>query len=147
MVSFDDDNDQEILREALVTSQLRVEKETTDSSKEVLYNDGATPLFTAIEETKWADALDLLEVVPEQASIWVTSTGTENTTFGWSLWRRLPIHEVCILKSSLSVASHFFSHGRVRFFSLGMSSTSASLVSSGSLESSPFLCGSYDTVW
>jgi hypothetical protein len=96
MVSFDDDNDQEILREALVSSQLRVEKETSDSSKEVLDNDGATPLFTAIEETKWADALDLLDVVPEQASIWVTSTGTENTTFGWSLWRRLPIHEVCI---------------------------------------------------
>jgi hypothetical protein len=111
MVSFEDDNDQEILREALVTSQLRVEKETTDSSKEVLYNDGATPLFTAIEETKWADALDLLDVVPEQASIWVTSTGTENTTFGWSLWRRLPIHEVCILKGSLSVEIHFVSHG------------------------------------
>ena len=47
MVSLDDDNDQEILREALVSSQLRVEKEASDSSKEVLYNDGATPLFTS----------------------------------------------------------------------------------------------------
>jgi len=27
----------------------------------------------------------------------VRSTGTENTTFNWSDWRRLPIHEVRIV--------------------------------------------------
>ena len=88
--------DEDILQAALAESQRRTEHNHSAQSgtTEVLYNDGATPLFTAIEETKWTEALDLIEVVPEQASIWVASTGTENTTFGWSLWRRLPIHEV-----------------------------------------------------
>lgn len=62
--------------------------------KEVLYKDGATPLFLAIEETDWRDALDIAEAFPEQVRTWVRSTGTENTTFEWSMWRRLPIHEV-----------------------------------------------------
>ena len=62
--------------------------------REVLYNDGATALFLAIEETDWRDALDISEANPEQVRTWVRSTGTENTTFEWSMWRRLPIHEV-----------------------------------------------------
>ena len=89
-------DDEELLQAALAASQRRMESHEASKSgaTEVLYNDGATPLFNAIKETKWTEAMDLLEVVPEQASIWVASTGTENTTFGWSLWRRLPIHEV-----------------------------------------------------
>jgi hypothetical protein len=61
---------------------------------EVLYSEGATPLFLAIEETDWRQALDIAEAHPEQVRTWVRSTGTENTTFTWSMWRRLPIHEV-----------------------------------------------------
>jgi hypothetical protein len=89
-----EEDDGEALQAALAASQLATNSSTSCGKNEVLYNDGATPLFTAIEETKWAEALDLLDVVPEQAATWVKSTGTENTTFGWSLWRRLPIHEV-----------------------------------------------------
>jgi hypothetical protein len=62
--------------------------------KEVLYSGGATALFLAIEETEWRDALDIAEAKPDQVQTWVRSTGTENTTFEWSMWRRLPIHEV-----------------------------------------------------
>jgi len=62
--------------------------------KEVLHSEGATPLFLAIEETDWRQALDLAEDSPEQVRTWVRSAGTENTTFTWSMWRRLPVHEV-----------------------------------------------------
>lgn len=68
---------------------------------ELLYKDGATPLFLAIEDTNWREALDIAEASPKQIRTWVRSTGTENTTFDWALWRRLPIHEVssryCVL--------------------------------------------------
>lgn len=64
--------------------------------KETIYSDGATPLFLAIEETDWRRALDIAEEFPDQVRTWVRSTGTENTTFAWSMWRRLPIHEVCV---------------------------------------------------
>jgi len=90
----DDADDEEVLQATLAASQIQTEVNPARAANEVLYKDGATPLFAAIEETKWSEALDLLEVDPEQASTWVMSTGTENTTFGWSLWRRLPIHEV-----------------------------------------------------
>ena len=63
-------------------------------SKEVTYGDGATPLFMAIEDTEWRDALAIAQKNPDQVTTWVRSTGTENTTFEWSMWRRLPIHEV-----------------------------------------------------
>lgn len=56
---------------------------------------GATPLFKAIEEVNWREALRITEESPSQVSTWVKSTGTQNTTFDWSLWRRLPIHEAC----------------------------------------------------
>jgi hypothetical protein len=62
--------------------------------KEVLHSEGATPLFLAIEETDWRHALDIAEEHPEQVRTWVRSAGTENTTFTWSMWRRLPVHEV-----------------------------------------------------
>ena len=65
--------------------------------QEVLYQDGATPLFKAIEEVKWRDALRITKESPYQVFTWVRSTGTQNTTFDWSLWRRLPLHEVCSL--------------------------------------------------
>jgi hypothetical protein len=108
-------NDEDILQAALAESQLllRAEQEAQalqgqqqqqqqqeqkgDSKsgvKEVLYKDGATPLFKAIEECRWTEAFALLESRPDEVCTWVSSTGTENTTFGWSLWRRLPIHEV-----------------------------------------------------
>jgi hypothetical protein len=67
---------------------------TTYPEEEVLRSNGATPLYLAIEDTRWGDALDIAEKSPEQIRMWVRSTGTENTTFDWSLWRRLPIHEV-----------------------------------------------------
>lgn len=69
-------------------------EETETKELEVLYSEGATKLFSAIEETDWRQALDLTESHPEQVRTWVRSTGTENTTFAWSMWRRLPIHEV-----------------------------------------------------
>ncbi len=31
---------------------------------------------------------------PSEARTWVISSGTENTIFSWSVWRRLPLHEV-----------------------------------------------------
>ena len=113
----EDKNDEDILQAALAESQLlmraeqeaqafqsesqqqQAQTEKADAksvAREVLYKDGATPLFNAIEESRWTEALGLLESKPEEVSIWVSSTGTENTTFGWSLWRRLPIHEVSL---------------------------------------------------
>ena len=68
---------------------------------EVLYQMGATPLFKAIEEVNWREALRITEESPSQVSTWVKSTGTQNTTFDWSLWRRLPLHEVSVLSSCL----------------------------------------------
>jgi hypothetical protein len=59
----------------------------------VFYNDGATELFKCIEEGLWDRASKLLQSHSEQASIWVISTGTVDTTFNWSKWKRLPLHE------------------------------------------------------
>mmetsp|Transcript_8792 Transcript_8792/g.9726 ORF Transcript_8792/g.9726 Transcript_8792/m.9726 type:complete len:455 (+) Transcript_8792:22-1386(+) len=94
---YNDDtgDDADVLQAALAAAQLTVGSQEDTNSNEVLYNQGATPLYAAIEETRWSDALELLEMVPEQARAWVKSTGTEKTTFGWSLWKRLPIHEAC----------------------------------------------------
>jgi hypothetical protein len=79
----------------------------SDEETEVLYNNGATPLFLAVEETDWREALDIAEAYPEQVRTWVRSTGTENTTFEWSMWRRLPIHEVsAILCIEIPAANH-----------------------------------------
>jgi len=61
---------------------------------EVSYQVSATELFLAIEEMEWRDAYDIIESDPNQVQTWVRSTGTANTTFNWSEWRRLPIHEV-----------------------------------------------------
>ena len=36
-----------------------------------------------------------IEYNPSEAKVWVISSGTENTVFSWSVWRRLPLHEVC----------------------------------------------------
>lgn len=48
--------------------------------------EGATPLFLAVEAKKWHDALDILENDTfSQASTWVYSDS----------WRRLPLHEAC----------------------------------------------------
>jgi hypothetical protein len=61
----------------------------------VLYNEGATPLFKAIEEQDWKEVERICADEPHQAAIWVVSTGTVQTTFNWSLWKRLPVHELC----------------------------------------------------
>jgi hypothetical protein len=63
------------------------------SKDAILYNEGATELFKCIEEGMWDRATKLLQSNPEQASIWIISTGTVNTTFNWSKWTRLPLHE------------------------------------------------------
>jgi len=75
----------------------QVQREETEEEKvsEVYYNDGATELFLALEDTDWRRALQIIDGMPEQAAVWVISTGTVETTFGWSLWRRLPLHEAC----------------------------------------------------
>ena len=59
----------------------------------VLYTNGATELFKCIEEGMWERGTEILHSHPEQASIWILSTGTMNTTFNWSKWKRLPLHE------------------------------------------------------
>ena len=77
------------------TSASHATVEAENLHLEVLYQDGATPLFCALEDTQWAQALELIDEVPSEVSTWVKSTGTtKETTFGWSVWRRLPIHEV-----------------------------------------------------
>ena len=58
------------------------------------YHGGCTDLFRAIEEMEWKDALNIARTSPEQVKTWIRSVGTENTTFDWSKFRRLPIHEV-----------------------------------------------------
>ena len=81
---------------SLVASNSQVDTDLTNSKNDdVLYSQGATLLFTACEETRWTDALDLIEHQPQMITQFVKSTGTANTTFGWALWRRLPIHEAC----------------------------------------------------
>ena len=73
------------------------EQDNTTTVLEVVYNDSPTKLFLAIEEMNWDDAIDILEYDPHQVRTWVRSKGSENTTFDWSVWRRLPIHEVCFI--------------------------------------------------
>jgi hypothetical protein len=86
--------------------------------KEVLYSGGASPLFLAIEETEWRDALDIAEANPDQVRTWVRSTGTENTTFEWSMWRRLPIHEVSDCLKGIS--KNFYRRAYLILFFSGM---------------------------
>jgi hypothetical protein len=63
------------------------------NAKIKLYNQGATPLFLLIEESNWHKALSYIN--RDACETWVQSTGTMATTFQWSLWRRLPLHEAC----------------------------------------------------
>ena len=85
MTSEDDSKNVEVILE---------DSDDDEAEVEVAYDKGATQLFLAIEDARWRDALEIAERSPEQIRIWVRSMGTENTTFGWALWRRLPIHEV-----------------------------------------------------
>ena len=66
-----------------------------DGTLEVSYNEGGTELFSALEQCEWQKAFELC--TQESLMTWVKSTGTTNTTFGWAIWRRLPIHEVRVL--------------------------------------------------
>lgn len=63
--------------------------------REVKYEEGATELFMLVEDAKWEDVCDRVEEEPTEARVWVVSSGTENTVFSWSVWRRLPLHEAC----------------------------------------------------
>ena len=71
---------------------------TFESADEVLlevdYHRSCTDLFRAIEEMEWKEAFDIARKSPNQVKTWIRSVGTENTTFDWSKFRRLPIHEV-----------------------------------------------------
>mmetsp|Transcript_32177 Transcript_32177/g.76915 ORF Transcript_32177/g.76915 Transcript_32177/m.76915 type:complete len:542 (+) Transcript_32177:211-1836(+) len=67
----------------------------TEQEVEVKYEEGGSELFMLVEDAKWDDVVDRVEQVPHEAKIWVTSSGTENTLFSWSVWRRLPFHEAC----------------------------------------------------
>lgn len=87
----DDDDDDDEGYEPYDSDETRP-KHPTDLNV-VLYNDGATELFKCIEEGMWERGTELLQTHPEQASIWILSTGTVNTTFNWSKWKRLPLHE------------------------------------------------------
>ncbi len=61
---------------------------------EVTY-DKATPLFTAIEHTKWREAYQLAKEFPHQITTWVVCQNNElQPSLEFSLWRRLPLHEV-----------------------------------------------------
>ena len=75
--------------------QHRKEDSFGEHEKKVYYHQGATRLFLALEESSWCEAADILEKEPEQAQIWVISTGTQETVFAWSTWKRLPLHEAC----------------------------------------------------
>lgn len=76
---------------------------------EVSYQESATELFLAIEEMEWRDAYDIIESDPNQVQTWVQSTGTEHTTFNWSEWRRLPIHEACMRRAPAWFVSELLS--------------------------------------
>lgn len=66
-----------------------------DNEPQALYSEGATPLFLALENSEWREALELLEQDPSQAATWVVSTGTQESPGDWNLWKRLPLHEAC----------------------------------------------------
>eukprot|EP00585_Thalassiosira_rotula_P005915 CAMPEP_0196133324 /NCGR_PEP_ID=MMETSP0910-20130528/2592_1 /TAXON_ID=49265 /ORGANISM="Thalassiosira rotula, Strain GSO102" /LENGTH=590 /DNA_ID=CAMNT_0041393037 /DNA_START=146 /DNA_END=1918 /DNA_ORIENTATION=+ len=63
--------------------------------KEVKYEEGATEMFMLVEDAKWEEVCDRVEEEPAESRVWVVSSGTENTVFSWSVWRRLPLHEAC----------------------------------------------------
>lgn len=63
--------------------------------REVAYSSGPPELFLAIEQCRWDDAVKACRDRPDQAMVWVKSSGTEQTSFDWNVWRRLPIHEAC----------------------------------------------------
>jgi hypothetical protein len=72
------------------------QEEVEENAALVVYYDadrGGTALFNAIAESDWDTARHILEMHPEQARTWVVSTGTVQTTFDWSIWKRLPLHE------------------------------------------------------
>jgi len=48
-----------------------------------------------VEDAKWEEVCDRVEEEPAESRVWVVSSGTENTVFSWSVWRRLPLHEAC----------------------------------------------------
>lgn len=62
---------------------------------ERLYNKGATELFLHIEQCDWEQAYLSFAKDKKDVGIWVKKTGNGiSTHLGYSLWSRLPIHEV-----------------------------------------------------
>jgi hypothetical protein len=54
-----------------------------------------------------------IEENPDEAKIWVTSSGKDNALFAWDVWRRLPLHEVSIafiIVALVSIWLAFFTH-------------------------------------
>ncbi|KAL7438394.1 hypothetical protein ACHAXH_007614 [Discostella pseudostelligera] len=77
------------------TSSAKAFLASVDTAKEVKYEEGATELFMLVEDANWEDVCSRIEYDPSEARVWVVSSGTENTVFSWSVWRRLPLHEAC----------------------------------------------------
>jgi hypothetical protein len=79
--------------ETVAAAATTVHTKEPNNAKVKMYNEGATPLFLLIEESNWHKALSYIN--RDACETWVQSTGTMATTFQWSLWRRLPLHEAC----------------------------------------------------
>ena len=73
-----------------------VDEEEHDEEEviEVRKEDGGTELYNLIEKALWDEVCERIEEYPEEAKIWVTSSGKDDTLFSWDVWRRLPLHEV-----------------------------------------------------
>ena len=86
---------------------------STDAVEEfsASYDEGATPLFRAIESRDWAEAMQL--ITPTSAATWVVRTPEQETVFAWTHWKRLPFHEALRCSaagSSTTAASIPFLH-------------------------------------
>jgi hypothetical protein len=81
---------------------------------EVRKEDGGTELYNLIEKALWDEVCERIEEYPEEAKIWVTSSGKDDTLFSWDVWRRLPLHEVRRRKTTIRVnclcCTHYFIH-------------------------------------
>eukprot|EP00985_Skeletonema_marinoi_P007525 scaffold3316_cov94-Skeletonema_marinoi.AAC.8 len=82
---------------AMSSACISISFETTpaDEEIEVRKEDGATVLFMMVEGAKWHDVWNRIKENPDEAKIWVTSSGKDNALFSWDVWRRLPLHEAC----------------------------------------------------
>ncbi|GKY94500.1 hypothetical protein MPSEU_000415900 [Mayamaea pseudoterrestris] len=92
------------------------DKENDDGTEEIVleqfafyHENSGSPLFAAIEESNWKLAFSIAKESPRQVRTWIKSTGTIGTTFVWSVWQRLPIHEACRRQAPAWLVSHLLS--------------------------------------